>query len=180
MAAMSIPVYACVAIMLTGEFPDDAMLTAYALAGTGVAMLLLRRNHASYALLERLLLYVAVTTVVFYWGRVQTESVWLHRAENVYFGALGLALMTAYRFTRNRNFSVTPTDFLIIFIALVVPTVSSSLFPQNNVTEVAIKVLILFYAVELIVAQAAGRLWLLRVTVAATMSLLALRVGMVA
>jgi UDP-GlcNAc:undecaprenyl-phosphate GlcNAc-1-phosphate transferase len=111
---------------------------------------------------------------------VQTESVWLHRAENVYFGALGLALMTAYRFTRNRNFSVTPTDFLIIFIALVVPTVSSSLFPQNNVTEVAIKVLILFYAVELIVAQAAGRLWLLRVTVAATMSLLALRVGMVA
>ncbi|MBK8957417.1 MAG: undecaprenyl/decaprenyl-phosphate alpha-N-acetylglucosaminyl 1-phosphate transferase [Proteobacteria bacterium] len=180
MAAMSIPVYACVAIMLTGEFPNDAMLTAYVLAGTGVAMLLLRRNHASYALLERLLLYVAVTTVVFYWGRVQTESVWLHRAENVYFGALGLALMTAYRFTRNRNFSVTPTDFLIIFIALVVPTVSSSLFPQNNVTEVAIKVLILFYAVELIVAQAAGRLWLLRVTVAATMSLLALRVGMVA
>jgi UDP-GlcNAc:undecaprenyl-phosphate GlcNAc-1-phosphate transferase len=85
----------------------------------------------------------------------------------------------AYRFTRNRNFSVTPTDFLIIFIALVVPTVSSSLFPQNNITEVAIKVLIMFYAVELIVAQASGRMWLLRLVVAGVMAMLAARVGMV-
>lgn len=178
-AAVSIPVYSCLVITLTSEFPNDALLTADMLCVAAIGLLVLRRNHPSYALVERLLLYVAVTTVVFYWGRISTESIWLHRFENLYFGALGISLVMAYRFTRNRNFSVTPTDFLIIFIALVVPTVSSSLFPQNNITEVAIKVLILFYAVELIVSQAAGRLLVLRLVLACVMSLLALRVEMV-
>lgn len=179
LAAVSIPIYSCLVISLTDEFPNDAVLTSYMLCGVGIGLLVLRRNAPSYGLVERLLLYVAVTTVVFYWGRIDYESLWFHRFENMYFGALGVALIMAYRFTRNRNFSVTPTDFLIIFIALAVPTVSSSLFPQNNLTEVAIKVLILFYAVELFVAQAAGRLWMLRVVVAGVMTLLALRVGMV-
>ena len=179
LAAVSIPIYACLAIALTDSFPSDAALTAYVLCGATLGLLLLRRNHPNYALIERLLLYVAVTTVVFYWGRVQGDSVWLHRFENLYFGSLGILLVMAYRFTRNRNFSVTPTDFLIIFIALVVPTVSSSVFTQNNITEVAIKVLILFYAVELIVPQAVGRMWILRMVVASAMSLLAVRVAMV-
>ena len=179
LAAVSIPIYACLAIALTDSFPSDAALTVYVLCGATLGLLLLRRNHPNYALIERLLLYVAVTTVVFYWGRVQGDSVWLHRFENLYFGSLGILLVMAYRFTRNRKFSVTPTDFLIIFIALVVPTVSSSLFTQNNITEVAIKVLILFYAVELIVPQAVGRMWILRMVVASAMSLLAVRVAMV-
>lgn len=179
LAAVSIPVYSCLVITLTDEFPNDALLTADMLSIAALGLLVLRRSHPSYALVERLLLYVAVTTVVFYWGRIEIESIWLHRLENLYFGALGISLVMAYRFTRNRNFAVTPTDFLIILIALVVPTVSSSLFPQNNITEVAIKVLILFYAVELIVSQSAGRLLVLRLVVACVMSLLALRVEMV-
>lgn len=179
LAAVSIPVYSCLAIAFTGDFPTDAVLTADVLCGAALGLLILRRNHPNYALIERLLLYVAVTTVVFYWGREHGDSVWLHRFENLYFGILGILLVIAYRFIRNRSFNVTPTDFLIIFIALVVPTVSSSLFPQNNITEVAIKVLIMFYAVELIVSQASGRLWILRLVVAGVMSLLAIRVGMV-
>ena len=179
LAAVSIPVYSCLAIVFTGDFPTDAVMTTDVLCGATLGLLILRRNHPNYALVERLLLYVAVTTVVFYWGREHGDSVWLHRFENLYFGILGILLVIAYRFTRNRSFNVTPTDFLIIFIALVVPTVSSSLFPQNNITEVAIKVLIMFYAVELIVSQASGRLWILRLVVAGVMSLLAIRVGMV-
>jgi UDP-GlcNAc:undecaprenyl-phosphate GlcNAc-1-phosphate transferase len=179
LAAVSIPVYSCFAILLTDDFPSDAVLTADVLCGAALIMVLLFRNSPNFALMERLLLYVAVTTVVFYWGRVQGDSVWLHRFENLYFGTLGILLVLAYRFTRNRNFSVTPTDFLIILIALVVPTVSASLFPQNNITEVAIKVLIMFYAAELIVAQATGRMWALRLVVATVMTVLAIRVEMV-
>ena len=179
LAAISMPLYSCLAIAFTGDFPSDAAMMADVLCGAMLGLLILRRNHPNFALIERLLLYVAVTTVVFYWGRDQGDSVWLHRIENVYFGLLGILLVIAYRFTRNRNFNVTPTDFLIIFIALVVPTASSSLFPENNITEVAIKVLIMFYAVELIVAQAAGRLWILRMVTAGVMSILAFRVGTV-
>jgi UDP-GlcNAc:undecaprenyl-phosphate GlcNAc-1-phosphate transferase len=179
LAAASIPVYSCLAIVLTDDFPSDAVLTADVLCGAALIMLLLFRNSPNFALMERLLLYVAVTTVVFYWGRVQGDSVWLHRFENLYFGTLGILLVLAYRFTRNRNFSVTPTDFLIILIALVVPTVSASLFPQSNISEVAIKVLIMFYAAELIVAQAIGRMWILRLVVATVMTVLAIRVEMV-
>jgi UDP-GlcNAc:undecaprenyl-phosphate GlcNAc-1-phosphate transferase len=179
LAAISIPIYSCLAIAFTSGFPSDAVMTADVLCAATFVMLVVKRNHPNFDLLERLLLYVAVTTVVFYWGRELGDSVWLHRFENLYFGVLGILLVIAYRFTRNRNFNVTPTDFLIILIAIVVPTVSSSLFPDNNITEVAVKVLIMFYAVELIVAQAGGRLWMLRLVVTGVMSLLAIKVGMV-
>ena len=65
LAAVSIPVYSCLAIVLTDDFPSDAVLTADVLCGAALVMLLLFRNSPNFALMERLLLYVAVTTGVF-------------------------------------------------------------------------------------------------------------------
>jgi len=176
-AALTIPVYAVLAIGATPHFPEDAALLAYTLAAAAAILWVLLRKRSDYHLLERLLLYVGVTTIVFYWGRVQAMPAWAHHIENIYFALLGFALVVAYRFTRNRAFTVTPTDFLIIFIALIVPTLSGSVFPDNRIGEVAIKVLILFYAVELIVSEVQPRLWLLRGVVTTVLLLLAVRVG---
>ena len=176
-SAATIPIYACWVILSTPAFPSDAPVTVYVLFAASVVVALALRNRAAYILLERLLLYVAITTIVYYWCSTQDQySIWSD-IEKAYFGLLGLTLLFAYRFTRNRSFRVTPTDFLIILIAVIVPTLSKSMVPQNNLGEIAIKVLILFYAAELVIAQANTRMWMLRTGLCLLLGVLALRVG---
>lgn len=174
-SACSMPLYAALAIWLTPSFPGDANLTAYLLCGSAVLAALVLRAQQGYHVLERLLLYVTITAVVYYWADGHPAAGWA-RLEKVYFGLLGLALLVSYRFTRNRSFSVTPTDFLIIFIALLVPTLSRSLAQDTALATVALKILILFYAAELVISQAGARIWAVRVGLLGVSGLLVGRV----
>jgi len=140
--------------------------------------ILWRRSAAEFALIERLVLYVTITTVVFYWCNERGASGALLSVENVYFLVLGASIIMAYRFGRNRSFEVTPTDFLIILIALLVPTLTRTLFPHQFISEVAIKTLVLFYATELILAESRNRVWPVRVAACAVLSVLALRLAL--
>lgn len=60
------------------------------------------------------------------------------------------------KFARNREFTITPLDFLIIFIVVTVPNLPGiyaqqlPLTSEINLGEFAIKMLIIFYGVELI------------------------------
>lgn len=174
-SAVTMPLYAAIVIELTPSFPGDAALTAYILCGAAVAAAALLRGRTSYYLVERLLLYVTITTVVYYGTSVSIPTPW-SRLETVYFVLLGLALLVSYRFARNRNFTVTPTDFLIIFIALAAPGLSHSLLPGAEVGEVVIKVLVLFYAAELVISHAGRHTWMLRASVVGVLALLVVRV----
>jgi UDP-GlcNAc:undecaprenyl-phosphate GlcNAc-1-phosphate transferase len=140
-----------------------------------VAAAALLRARPSYYLAERLLLYVTITTVVYYWTSVSVASPW-DKVETAYFGLLSLALLVSYRFARNRNFTVTPTDFLIIFIALAAPTLSGSVLPEGGVGTLVIKVLVLFYAAELVISHAGRHTWVLRAGVLGVLALLVVRV----
>ena len=177
-ACITIPVYCTIGILATTEFPNDAPLTANILLVATLAQLVLLRRQPVFLLIERLTLYVTLTTLVFYTERGLVHGTWVSHLDATYFGLLGLLLLMTYRFTRNRTFNVTPTDFLVIVIALIVSSLSASIFPQNNISEIAIKVLILFYAAELIVSHARENLWLLRVISASIVGVLALRVAM--
>ena len=64
-------------------------------------------------------------------------------------------------------------------IALAVPTLSRSALPDGGVAEVAIKVLVLFYAAELVISHAGQRTWMLRVGVLGVLVLLVGRVLLV-
>lgn len=176
--AVTIPVYATALVLLTPSFPSDATLTAYLLSGFALLAVVVRRRQTSYALLERLLFYVTITTVVYYWSSVAHPASSWYELERAYLIVLCGALMVSYRFMPERTFSVTPTDFLIIFIALLAPTLSGSLFPDNGIAEIALKVLILFYAAELIVSRAGARTWVLRAGLLGVLGLLAVRVSM--
>ena len=177
-ACITIPVYCTIGILATTEFPNDAPLTANILLVATLAQLVLLRRQPVFLLIERLMLYVTLTTLVFYTERGLVHGTWVSHLDATYFGMIGLLLLMTYRFTRNRTFNVTPTDFLVIVIALIVPSLSASIFPQNNISEIAIKVVILFYAAELIVSHARENLWLLRVISALIVGVLALRVAM--
>ncbi|MEM7540199.1 MAG: MraY family glycosyltransferase [Pseudomonadota bacterium] len=178
-AAVSIPLYAAYAIVATARFPVDAQLMAGALLVVALAFLLVRRGRQGFGIVERLILYVTITSVTYYWCSSGAAAPVPAFIEDLYFAILGVILLVAYRFSRGRVYEVTPTDFLIIFVALLVPTLGGAFLPYPFLGEVAIKTLVMFYAVELIVALAGAHLLLMRGVVCVVLSLFVLRAGFI-
>lgn len=174
-AALSMLLFGAWAVAGLNGIPADGKTTVLALTAVAVAVFGWRARTPQFALVERLIIYIAITTIVFYWCAGRAVPTGLVSIENAYFLLLGVSVLVAYRFGHNRSFDVTPTDFLIILIALLVPTVTRTLFPQHYIGEVAIKTLVLFYAVELILAQAGRRLWLVRTATAGVLAFFVLR-----
>ncbi len=174
-AAFSIPVFALFVVLELERVPSDGRLTSLVLWAGLMLAAVWRRGSTELALVERLLLYVALTTVVYYWCGGRGSDPGLLSLETGYFAALGVSVLIAYRFGHNRSFNVTPTDFLIIIIAVLVPTLTRTLFPHTLVGEIAIKTLVLFYALELVLAEWRDRLWRVRAGACVVLTVFALR-----
>ncbi len=172
-AAISMPLFASYVVITLDVIPADGKLTGFLLWSCTLIAIVLRRRAPVFSLPERLILYVTITTIVFYWCAGKDSHQISDLAENLYFLILGGGVLIAYRFGHNRSFSVTPTDFLIILIALLVPTLTRTLLPQAYIGEVAIKTLVLFYAVELVLAEARTRVWIIRTGECAILTLFA-------
>lgn len=174
-AAFSLTAFGvCVAVFLP-SVPADGYAMSFVLWGGALVMLGLRRRWRDIVILERLVMYLTITALIFYWCAARPTSAALTKIENLYFIALGASLLVAYRFGRSREFEVTPTDVLIILIAVLVPTFASRVLPQPYVVEVGVKALVTFYALELILLTAEHNRWWVRPVMAVLLSIISLR-----
>lgn len=159
--ALSVPIYLMWAISGLHGIPKDGAISALVLLCTATSFLLIYRVKPGISLFERVVFYVTTTMVVYYAN--QTNAITVGKAndllslENFYFVALVIAIVTAYRFIRPQQFSVTPTDFLVIFLAIIAPGLLGSIVPHGNIMAIGAKTVILFYAFELIFARLKGK-----------------------
>ncbi len=70
---------------------------------------------------------------------------------------------------------MTPTDFLVIFLAVIAPGLVGSLAPHGDVMAIGAKAVILFCAAELLISAVAGRELILRCVVVAVLAMLSLK-----
>ena len=125
--------------------------------------------------IERLGTYVTVSFVSYL---VETSvaanngcAICLH----AFFGVLAVLIAVWVRFTQNRVFRISGLDFLIVFIALVVPNIPGFLQPDNVIGAVVIESIILFYAAEILLSQQARRWDMLRLSVLGALAILGFR-----
>lgn len=173
--AMSMPLAGLIAVSRLDSVPADASLTTYSLLAVAIATFFWRRRRSEFSVFERLILYVTITMLVYYWCVGRDTGLTAYPVENIYFLVLGAGVVMAYRFGENENFSVTPTDVLIILIAILVPTLTRTLLPQQYIGEVAIKTLVLFYALELVLSAWRGKLGWVRVGALSVLAVFAIR-----
>ena len=92
--------------------------------------------------------------------------------------AIGIAAAgTAVRLRlfNDRKFQVTPLDLIVLFMALVVPSLPGTLhLPHNGALAIA-KLVILFYAIEMLVSRSEGRALWLRIVAGSVLGCLAVR-----
>ena len=130
---------------------DLAMMMMSLCAIQLVSLLLL--NKGTFSWLERAGFYVLITTICYLGMDIDSVSNAVMSIANIYFVLLALGVIVGLRFSPGRAFKVTTLDFLVIFAAFVVPNLPGQIMRLDNAGEFLVRLIILFYAIELILTQ---------------------------
>ena len=170
---VAVPGFLLTGAIFSGQVPVDfAYLSMFLLA---VLLVTFWIRAIPDSQIERLGTYVTVSFVSYL---VETSvaanngcAICLH----AFFGVLAVLIAVWVRFTQNRVFRISGLDFLIVFIALVVPNIPGFLQPDNVIGAVVIESIILFYAAEILLSQQARRWDMLRFSVLGALAILGFR-----
>jgi UDP-GlcNAc:undecaprenyl-phosphate GlcNAc-1-phosphate transferase len=150
--ATSLPVYILAGILTTEEVSMDiGILALFSLAA--IILFQLKIFMESGHWLERASAYLLCTLIVYL--NHPANSLEINHVIlliNSYFVLLAVAVVVGFHFSKSKEFSMTPLDFLVIFIAFTIPNLPGLEFGQNIGVAIA-KIIVMFYAVELILSQ---------------------------
>jgi UDP-GlcNAc:undecaprenyl-phosphate GlcNAc-1-phosphate transferase len=172
--AVSVGLYACLILVETANLSDDVHVLVLALLAVTIVLLAILRVKP-LATVEKAALYVTIAVLVYLDSAVLPEhrmySAWTWAPILLAVGATVLRL----QLSRDRRFVLTPLDLIVLFVALVVPSLPGTFaLPDGGAAGIA-KLVILFYALEVLVSRVdLGVLWL-RVAVATLLAGLAVR-----
>lgn len=144
-------------VFLPREVPKDVGILALLLFAALVLCLLTLPRTTPY--LVRGSLYVGSTFVMYL--SEQTASVadpHLRLPLNVFFSILAILVILTIRFDDEHRFQLTPLDYLMVFLALAVPAVHELRAWDLNMGLLTLKLIVLFFAFELLLLKFASRL----------------------
>jgi UDP-GlcNAc:undecaprenyl-phosphate GlcNAc-1-phosphate transferase len=171
-------VYDGLIVLRTGVISNDIRLLIIVLFALSVALLLILRAGSLHPI-EKATLYVTATVLLYLDGLVlpapsRLISILTWSAVSI----AGITTAVRLRLHRDRRFQVTPLDLIVLFMALVVPSLPGTFnLPHGSALTIA-KLVILFYAIEVLLSHVEGRTLWLRLAVVSTLGGLVLRSSM--
>jgi UDP-GlcNAc:undecaprenyl-phosphate GlcNAc-1-phosphate transferase len=172
--AVALAGYAALIVAETSALSGDLRILIAALLAAIVGFLIIMRA-APLGVVEKSVLFVTATVLVY------LEAVVLHPGRLMSalgWGAVSVAaLATALRLRllNDRGFRVTPLDVIVLFMALVLPSLPGILrLPQGSALAIA-KLIIVLYAIEMLVSRTDERAVWVRIATASVLAGLTLR-----
>jgi UDP-GlcNAc:undecaprenyl-phosphate/decaprenyl-phosphate GlcNAc-1-phosphate transferase len=164
---------ALVVVGAIGETSDVGVLIVAVLCVAIALLAILRAGGLN--IFDKAALYVTATIVVY----LDALSLGGERLPSIlgWVAVLIAAVATAVhiRLRNDRRFEITSLDLIVLFMALVVPSLPGILhLPQGGALTIA-KLVILFYALEVLIGRVERRAVWVRVAVIATLAALAVR-----
>jgi UDP-GlcNAc:undecaprenyl-phosphate GlcNAc-1-phosphate transferase len=157
--SMSLPAMLHFTALLPANIPSPFSSIALCLAGFIFLVMLFKYEWMEKTL--RLSFYLLIVFMVY---QCQVEIVpWLeYRFERLYnlsFLALVAFVILMLKFTRRQNgFKTTPTDFLILFIALIVPNLPDAHIQSYRMGLFAAKLIAFLFSYEVLIGELRGEL----------------------
>jgi UDP-GlcNAc:undecaprenyl-phosphate/decaprenyl-phosphate GlcNAc-1-phosphate transferase len=173
----ALTVYAVLIVLRTAALSNDIRVLIMALFALSIVLLPISRAGPLNPM-DKAALYMTATVLVYLDGLVlppnRLTSILTWSAVSI----AGVGTAVRLRLHRDRRFQVTPLDLIVLFMALVVPSLPGTInLPHGGALTIA-KLVILFYAIEVLVSRVEGRTVWLRVAVVSTLAGLALRSSM--
>jgi UDP-GlcNAc:undecaprenyl-phosphate GlcNAc-1-phosphate transferase len=172
--ACSLALYASLIMFKTAQFSVDLRFLIFGLFAFTVALLAILRSRP-LSMAEKAVVYVTATVLVYLDAVVGSEDRVISVLTWVAVSGAALATAIRLRLHNDRRFQVTPLDLIVLFMALVVPSLPGPLrLPDGSAAAIA-KLVILFYAIEMLVSRSEGRAAWVRVAAAVVLAGLAVR-----
>lgn len=172
-AMIFVPVFFFLGALFVATVPTDIGALALALLVVHLA-LYFRYRHKPFNIVERASAYVAAICVVYL---VQSKPGFLADLSlyrNVLFAAMAAAVAVAFRVGKER-FRITPMDFLVIFVAVLVPNLPDLNLKVEHLGIGVAMVIVLFYSIELLLDNLWRRWDVMRFTTYGTLAVLGVR-----
>ena len=126
-----------------------------------VAMLMQPKDTS---ILEKAVFYITSVIVVYQFSNAIDDAD-IVQGVNLLFTILVVAFALRVRFSYESTFQVTPLDYLVILLVIVIPNFPEVHLADNGIAEMAIKLIVLFYAGEAVMGMALRKRYLLRIGV---------------
>jgi UDP-GlcNAc:undecaprenyl-phosphate GlcNAc-1-phosphate transferase len=172
--AVALGTYAAMIVLETAALSSDMRILIIALLAVIVGFLLIVRAKP-LSVVEKAALYVTATVLVYLdaavlpWDRRMAALSW------VAVSVAALATAIRLRLFNDRRFQLTPLDLIVLFMALEVPSLPGSLrLPHGGALAIA-KLLVIFYAIEMLVTRSEGKAVWVRIATASVLGGLWLR-----
>ncbi len=130
---------------------------------------------APLSVVEKAALYVTATILVYLDAVALPADRLMSILTWVAISIAAMATAVRLRLHNDRRFQVTPLDLIVLFMALIVPSLPGTFnLPHGGVMAI-VKLVILFYAIEVLVSRSEGRAVWVRIAVVSTLAGLAVR-----
>jgi UDP-GlcNAc:undecaprenyl-phosphate GlcNAc-1-phosphate transferase len=166
--------YATLVTLETERLSMDVRLLLMALFAITVVWLAILRGKP-LSTMEKAAMYITATVLVYLDGvvlhgqRLVTIITW------VAILTMAVGTVLRIRLSKDRRFELTPLDLIVLFVALVVPSLPGSFsLPDGGAAGIA-KLVILFYAIEVLVSRVEMRVVWLRIAAATLLAGLIVR-----
>lgn len=145
--AISLPAYLGIGTLFSVAPSADIVWLAMSLIA--VLALLWRRRGPSIGWPERCVIYLAGALCLYLVRRADLGDMWVFLS-NGYFALLAVTVVIAFRSSPDHRFVATPLDFLVVFLAVVLPQVPGV---EGSYAQDLTRLVVVFYAIELVLAR---------------------------
>lgn len=154
----AVPAFLVATAMLTRkDNPDEIAVFAAGILGSWLVWVGARLPGAEFV--ERMAVYSSVILVVYLAQTAGFEHSEVDRWFNYLVASLAVVVGVGVRFS-GRYFSLTPSDFLVMFVLLAAANLP--VFNQVNYAKIAVQSAILLYGIEYILRRGSGTVWAVR------------------
>ena len=149
------------------------------MAAAFLAMLLMVRLVLGYRvwfLFLRLLLYVSVAFVAYLIQFYPPDIFTDHKGYMVlFYGFLVVSILAAVRFSEGEFFQASPLDFLVLLMVAVLAFFAESEYTNTATIALVVKLVVLFYGVEIVIRHLKSRVCLLTLSALASLCIVSVR-----
>ncbi|MGO9993462.1 MAG: MraY family glycosyltransferase [Steroidobacteraceae bacterium] len=172
--AVAVGVYAAVILAQTATVSPDVRFLVMGLLAVSIVLLAIMRVKP-LSIVEKAALYITITVLVYLDSVVLQDDRMFSALKWAAVGMAALGTVLRLRLSPDRRFVLTPLDLIVLFAALVVPSLPGLFaIPDGGASAIA-KLVIFFYALEVLVSRVElGVVWL-RIAVASLLAGLMLR-----
>jgi UDP-GlcNAc:undecaprenyl-phosphate GlcNAc-1-phosphate transferase len=171
---LALAAYAALIVLETPALSSDIRILIMALFAVTIGLFLILRA-GPLSMVEKGALYVTATVLVYLDAVALPADRLMSILTWVAVSIAAMATAVRLRLHNDRRFQVTPLDLIVLFMALIVPSLPGTFnLPHGGVMAI-VKLVILFYALEVLVSRSEGRAVWVRIAVVSTLAGLAVR-----